>query len=82
MPERDKFMSEQKISFMQQLDEWTTATMINPLHEAVMDGDSADCEATREQIKKRSAKKCLKLSERLGGQTASQAAKIGRNLVR
>jgi hypothetical protein len=31
LAERDKHMSEQKQSFMQQLDEWTENTVINPL---------------------------------------------------
>jgi len=51
LAERDKHMSEQKQSFMQQLDAWTTATVINPLHQAVTDGDSADCEAACEAVK-------------------------------
>src|SRR5262249_24872290 len=38
LAERDKFMSEQK-SFMQQLDEWTEATVIMPLAEPTQEGD-------------------------------------------
>src|SRR6266568_8621584 len=39
LAERDKYMSEQK-NFMQQLDEWTIATVINPLFEtAQLEGD-------------------------------------------
>ncbi len=47
-------MSEQEKakSFMQELDQWTETTVINPLHECVVEGDSADCEATCQQVKK------------------------------
>jgi hypothetical protein len=44
-------MSEQKLSYMQQLDRWTQSVIIDPLHQAITDGDSADCEATCEQVK-------------------------------
>jgi len=44
-------MSEEK-SFMQQLDEWTTATVINPLHAAITEGDGDDCDAACDEVRK------------------------------
>ena len=44
---------------MQQLDAWTTATVINPLHQAVTDGDGADCDAVCEAVKKAIREKVL-----------------------
>ena len=41
-----------KSSFMQELDVWTEANVFDPLHEAIMEGDSAECDATCEQVKK------------------------------
>jgi hypothetical protein len=52
-------MSEQKLTYMQQLDAWTEATVINPLHEAITDGDGADCDATCEAVKKAIREKVL-----------------------
>ena len=51
-------MSEEK-SFMQQLDEWTTATVINPLHEAITEGDGGGCDAASEAVKKAIRQKVL-----------------------
>ena len=46
-------MSEQKqSSFMEELDEWTLATVINPLHAAVTEGDGEDCDAANEAVTK------------------------------
>jgi hypothetical protein len=46
-------MSEQKqSSFMEELDRWTQGTIINPLHEAITEGDGEDCDATSERVKK------------------------------
>lgn len=42
-------MSEQKKSFMEQLDEWTDENIIDPLHAAITDGDSDDCDAREDQ---------------------------------
>ena len=51
-------MSEQRTAarsrtsgFMAELDKWTDAKVINPLHEAVMDGDDETCQAVCDQIK-------------------------------
>jgi len=52
LAERDKHMSEQKLTYMQQLDAWTEATVINPLHQVITDGDGAECDATCEAVKK------------------------------
>ncbi len=52
-------MSEQKQSFMQQLDAWTTATVINPLHEALTEGDGADCDAACDAVKSAIRQKVL-----------------------
>ena len=52
-------MSEQKLTYMQQLDPWTEATVIDPLHEAITDGDGADCDATCEAVKKAIREKVL-----------------------
>jgi hypothetical protein len=51
-------MSEQK-SFMQQLDEWTRATVIQPLHEAITEGDGEDCDAACEAVMKAIREKVL-----------------------
>jgi hypothetical protein len=51
-------MSEEK-SFMQELDEWTTATVINPLHEAITEGDGDACDAACEEVKKAIRQKVL-----------------------
>jgi hypothetical protein len=59
LAERDKTMSEPKLTYMQQLDAWTEATVINPLHEAITDGDGADCDATCEAVKKAIREKVL-----------------------
>jgi hypothetical protein len=47
-------MSEQEKpkSFMQELDQWTEATVIKPLHEAITEGDGAECDATSEEVKR------------------------------
>jgi hypothetical protein len=54
LAERDKHMSEQEKpkSFMQELDQWTQATVIKPLHEAITEGDGAECDATSEEVKR------------------------------
>jgi hypothetical protein len=79
LAERDKHMSEQKKpSFMQELDDWTEANVINPLHEAVTEGDGADCEATCEAIKKAIRAKVLE-SYRNGQQAGSRVGKGGRH---
>ena len=52
-------MSEPKLTYMQQLDAWTEATVINPLHQAITDGDGADCDATCEAVKKAIREKVL-----------------------
>lgn len=51
-------MSEAK-SFMEQLDEWTTTTVINPLHEAITDGDGIECDVTCETVRKAIREKVL-----------------------
>ena len=48
---KDSFMSEQKLSYMEQLDAWTSATVINPLHQAIVEGDSHDCDVACDRIK-------------------------------
>jgi hypothetical protein len=57
--ERDKHMSEAKKSFMQELDEWTDENVIDPLHVAITDGDSDECDAVRENVKKAIRQKVL-----------------------
>ena len=70
-------MSDQKPkSFMQELDQWTQTTVINPLHEAIVEGDSADCEATSEQVKKAIRQKVLESYR--NGQKAPKPAQQGR----
>jgi len=44
-------MSEQKLGYKEQLDAWTESSVINPLHEAITEGDGADCDATCEAVK-------------------------------
>ena len=55
LAERDKHMSEAK-SFMQQLDEWTDATVIMPLADPNPEGDF---DAVVEQVKKAIREKVL-----------------------
>ena len=47
-------MSEQQKpkSFMEELDQWTDATVITPLHEAVVNGDGDDCSRAQDTVKK------------------------------
>jgi len=52
-------MSEAKKSFMQELDAWTDENVIDPLHAAITDGDSDECDAVREEIKKAIRQKVL-----------------------
>ena len=52
LAERDKHMSEQKQSFMQQLDEWTESTVINPLLSNDGESDEFVGGETIEQIQK------------------------------
>lgn len=54
-------MSEQEKpkSFMQELDQWTQSTVIKPLHEAITEGDGAECDATSEEVKKAIREKVL-----------------------
>jgi hypothetical protein len=55
-------MSEQQQkpkSFMQELDQWTEATVLRPLHQAIVDGNSDDCEVASEQVKKAIREKVL-----------------------
>jgi hypothetical protein len=59
LAERDTKMSEEKTNYMQELDLWTETNVITPLHEAVVNGDSADCDATCEQVKKAIREKVL-----------------------
>jgi hypothetical protein len=73
LAERDKHMSEQKQSFMQQLDAWTTATVINPLHQAVTEGDGNDCDAACEAVKSAIRQKVLESYR--NGQAAAAGAK-------
>ena len=59
LAERDNHMSEQKISFMQQLDAWTQTNVIDALHEAITDGDGDDCDAASDAVKKAIREKVL-----------------------
>ena len=52
-------MSEAKKSFMEELDEWSEATIIEPLHAAITEGDGDDCDAAREAVKKAIREKVL-----------------------
>jgi hypothetical protein len=53
-------MSEQKPkSFMQELDSWTEATIIRPLHNAIVEGDDDDFTAAIEAVKKAIREKAL-----------------------
>jgi len=38
-------------NFMAQLDKWTHETVIEPLHEAIMNGDSDECEQAQKLVK-------------------------------
>jgi hypothetical protein len=70
-------MSEQQQkpkSFMQKLDEWTTATVINPLHRAITEGDGDECDASCEEVKKAIRAKVLE-SYRNGLQAGPRSAK-------
>ncbi len=66
-------MSEQNQSFMQILDQWTEATVINPLHDAVIEGNGDDCNAVCAQIKKAIRAKILESYR--NGQNAGVAPK-------
>jgi hypothetical protein len=59
LAERDKHMSEQKQSFMQQLDEWTESTVINPLLSNDDESDEYVGGETIEQIQKAIRSKVL-----------------------
>ena len=52
-------MSDQKLSYMQELDLWTRATVIQPLHEAITEGDGTDIDAVCADIKKAIREKVL-----------------------
>jgi hypothetical protein len=66
-------MSEQKpMSFMQELDKWTEATIIRPLHHAIVEGDDDDCTAASEAVKKAIREKTLESYH--NGQKANVAA--------
>ena len=53
LAERDKHMSEQKkVSFMQELDQWTEATIIGPLLSAFAEDDEDGWQGTGELVKK------------------------------
>jgi hypothetical protein len=52
-------MSEQKSNYMQQLDAWTQCTIIDPLHEAIVEGDGRKCDAVCEDVKKAIREKVL-----------------------
>lgn len=73
-------MSEQKQSFMQQLDAWTTATVINPLHQAVTEGDGADCDAACEAVKTAIRQKVLESYR--NGQAAAAGGKSQPGAIR
>ena len=54
-------MSEQNKSksFMEELDQWTETTVVSPLHEAITEGDSRECDAACQQIKRAIRQKVL-----------------------
>jgi hypothetical protein len=52
-------MSEQKLTYMQQLDEWTEANVIKPLFEAITEGDGDECNTACEAVKKAIREKVL-----------------------
>jgi hypothetical protein len=75
-------MSEQKqSSFMEELDRWTEITVINPLHEAITEGDGADCDATCEAVKKAIRFKVLE-SYRNGQAAGPRSARSARKELR
>ena len=66
-------MSEQKPkSFMQELDAWTEATIIRPLHNAIVEGDDAACTAAIGAVKKAIREKTLESHH--NGQRATAAS--------
>jgi hypothetical protein len=69
--ERDKHMSEQKQSFMQQLDQWTDANVIGTLNNS--DPIEGDWEESVEQVKKAIREKVLESYR--NGQAAGGVAK-------
>ena len=63
---------------MQELDQWTDDTVIDPLHEAVTNGDSEACRATCDGIKKAIRQKVLD-SYRNGRQGSRAGGRGGRH---
>ncbi len=81
LAERDKHMSEQK-SFMQQLDEWTDATVINPLVYAFAEDDEEAWQRQGQLIKKAIREKVLESyhnGQAAGPRPATPARKDWRN---
>jgi len=67
---------------MQELDEWTEATVISPLHEAITEGNYADCDAAFQAVKKAIREKVLESyrnGQAAGPRPATPARKEWRN---
>jgi hypothetical protein len=81
LPKGTKAMAEQKAaSFMQELDRWTEATVINPLEGAIMDANQKLYQETVERIQKAVRQKVLE-SHR-NGQKAGDYKPAGRRETR
>ncbi len=82
LAERDKDMSEQKKpSFMQELDQWTDAAVINALHDALMNADEEGWKTCVETIKAGIRHKVLESyrnGQQAGPRTLKPARKGGR----
>jgi hypothetical protein len=77
LPERDKHMSEQKKSFMQELDEWTNVNIVKRMADAIDDlrqgGDEDSYVAAVDEVKKAVRAKVLE-SFRNGQKKPGEAA--------